>query len=187
VERARFHHLHRNVEPIHKENEMKTRNLIITVLLASSLSLFAAAAAKASFSGVWIMDRARSTGLPENMEQKMRVTVEGDKLDLETDLFVGDDVNTVHDNYTLNGKEVDFQVNLPSGQQATGKRTAKWSEDGFGLEVRENATFDTPDGKVTTTMQRKWAMSADGKTLVIELNHTGPNGPISSKRTFTRK
>ncbi len=166
---------------------MRICNLLITIFLALSLSIFAIAADKASFSGVWIMDKSKSTGLPENMEQKMRVTVEGDKLDLETDLFVGDDVNTVHDSYTLNGKEVDFPVHLQSGQQTTGRRTAKWSEDGNGLEVRESATFDASDGKVTTTMHRKWTMSSDGKTLVIELNHTGPNGPVSSRRTFNRK
>jgi hypothetical protein len=54
-------------------------------------------------------------------------------------------------------------------------------------EVNEEATFDTPDGKVSVTMRRKWTLSADGKTLVIELNHTGPNGTISSKRTFNKK
>jgi hypothetical protein len=106
---------------------MRIRNLMITILLALSLSIIAIAVDKANFSGVWIMDKARSTGLPENMEQKMRVTVDGDKLDLETDLFVGDEVNTVHDSYTLNGKEVDFPVPLQSGQQATGRRTAKWT------------------------------------------------------------
>ncbi len=166
---------------------MRIHNLIITILLVSGLSFLAMAADKTHFSGVWIMDKSKSIGLPENMEQKMRVTLEGDKLELETELFVGDDVNTIHDAYTLNGQEVDFPARLQSGQQTTGKRTAKWKEDGNGLEVRETATFDTPDGKVTITMQRKWTLSNEGKTLVIELNHTGPNGPISTRRTFNRK
>lgn len=155
-----------------------------TLLLLPCLVL---AQSKTDFTGVWIMDKSKSSGLPENMEQKMRVTQEGDKLDLATDLYVGDDANTVHDGYVLNGQEVEFQARLNTGQQTAGKRTAKWNEDGKGFEVRETAIFDTPDGKVTITMQRKWALSADGKTLVIELNHTGPNGPVSSKRTFNKK
>lgn len=163
------------------------RDFFVAGTLLLLLPLLVIAQTKADFSGVWIMDKSKSSGLPENMEQKMRVTQEGDKLDLETDIFVGDDVNTIHDGYQLNGKEADYPARLQSGQQTNGKRTAKWNEDGRGFEVRETATFDTPEGKVTITMQRKWALSADGKTLVIELNHTGPNGPISTKRTFNRK
>lgn len=166
---------------------MTIRNSFIAVALLLSLTTLTMAQGKVNPGGVWIMDKSKSSGIPENMEQKMRVKVEGDKLDLETDLFVGDDVNTVQDGYVLNGQEVDFPARLQSGQQTTGKRTAKWNEDGLGFEVREAATFDTPEGKVSITMQRKWTFSADGKTLVIELNHTGPNGPISTKRTFNRK
>ena len=164
---------------------MKIRNSFFAVALL--LPLLVSAQNKANFSGVWMMDKSKSSGLPENMEQKMRVTQEGDKLDLETDLFVGDDVTTVHDGYVINGQAADFPARLQSGQQTTGKRTAKWNDDGLGFEVREAASFDTPEGKVAITMQRKWALSADGKTLVIELNHTGPNGPISTKRTFNKK
>ncbi|HEY6402296.1 MAG TPA: hypothetical protein VI479_12855 [Blastocatellia bacterium] len=89
--------------------------------------------------------------------------------------------------YDLSGKEVEFTARLSSGQETKGKRVAKWSADGVGIEMNEEATFDTPDGKVAITMRRKWTLSADGKTLVIELNHTGPNGPVSSKRVFNRK
>jgi hypothetical protein len=155
-------------------------------LLLSCLSA-ALAAGKADFSGVWVMDRSRAEGIPPNMDQKMRVRQDGDRLDLETDLIVNDDINTVHDGYELSGKEVEFTARLGSGQETRGKRVAKWSADGAGIEVNEAATFDTPDGKFTITMRRKWTLSADGKTLVIELNHTGPNGPVSSKRAFTRK
>lgn len=166
---------------------MNTRMTSFTFLLIALLLTAAWAVDKANLNGVWIMDKDKSEGLPKEMEQKMRVKLEGDKLELETDLFVGDDVTTVHDSYTINGQEMDFPARLQSGQTATGKRTAKWNEDGKGFEVKEAASFDTPEGKISITMQRKWALSANGKTLVIELNHTGPNGPISTKRTFHRQ
>jgi hypothetical protein len=142
---------------------------------------------KADFNGIWVMDRSKAEGIPPNMDQKMRVRQDGDRLDLETDLIVDDEINTVHDGYDLSGKEVEFTARLGAGQETKGKRIAKWSDDGAGIEVNEEAAFDTPDGKVAITMRRKWTLSTDGKTLVIELNHTGPNGPVSSKRAFNRK
>ncbi len=166
---------------------MPIRIISFTTLFFTLLLTTVLATGKANFSGVWIMDKDKSQGLPKDLEQKMRVTHEGDKLALETDLLHGDDVTTVHDSYTINDQEADFPARLQSGQTATGKRTAKWNVDGNGFEVKETASFDTPEGKVAITMQRKWALSADGKTLVIELNHTGPNGPIATKRTFYRK
>jgi hypothetical protein len=176
-----------NLHLLSGENLMKKRMTSLTIIFVVLLLTAAWAADKANLNGVWIMDKDKSEGLPKEMEQKMRVKLEGDKLELETDLFVGDDVTTVNDGYTINGQELDFPARLQSGQTATGKRTAKWNENGNGFEVKEAASFDTPEGKVAITMQRKWVLSADGKTLVIELNHTGPNGPISTKRTFYRK
>ena len=165
---------------------MKLRITLLGMTLLS-LVLTALAADKADFGGVWIMDKSKAEGIPPNMDQKMRVTQVGDRLDLETDLIVNDDINTVHDGYDLSGKEVEFTARLGNGQETKGKRVAKWNADGAGIEVREESTFDTPEGKVNITMRRKWTLSSDGKTLVIELNHTGPNGPVSSKRTFNKK
>ena len=166
---------------------MRLRGVLLGMTLSLSYLTAALAVGKADFNGVWVMDRSKAEGIPPNMDQKMRVRQDGDRLELETDLIVNDDINTVHDGYDLSGKEVEFTARLGAGQETKGKRVAKWSADGGGIEVNEEATFDTPDGKVTITMRRKWTLSADGKTLVIELNHTGPNGPVSSKRTFNRK
>ena len=166
---------------------MRLRGALLGMTLSLSCLTAAPAVGKADFNGIWVMDRSKAEGIAPNMGQKMRVRQDGDRLDLETDLIVNDDINTVHDGYDLSGNEVEFTARLGAGQETKGKRVAKWSADGAGIEVSEEATFDTPDGKVTITMRRKWTLSADGKTLVIELNHTGPNGPVSSKRTFNRK
>lgn len=66
-----------------------------------------------------------------------------------------------------------------------GKRTAKWTTD--GIEVNDVAVYDTPDGDVTVKMTRKWMLSADGKTLQIEINVESPNGMQIIKRTFNKK
>lgn len=166
---------------------MKFRITLLGMTLAALCLTAALAADKVNFSGTWIMDKSKAEGIPPNMDQKMRVAQEGDKLDLETDLFTDDNVSTVHDEYFINGKEVEITMRLTTGQETKGKRVAKWNADGKGFEVNEESVFDTPEGKVTVTLQRKWAMSADGKTVVIELNRQGPEGKIATKRTFNRK
>lgn len=166
---------------------MKLQITLLGMILLSLLLTAALAEDKANFSGMWVMDKSKSEGLPPNMDQKMKITQEGDKLELATDLFVDDNVNTVHDEYFINGKEVEFTARLGTGEETKGKRVAQWKADGRGFEVNEESVFDTPNGKVTVTLQRKWQMSADGKTAVIELNRKGPEGTITTKRTFNRK
>ena len=166
---------------------MKLHLTLFGMFLLSLLLTAALAEDKANFSGSWIMDKSKAEGLPPNMDQKMKITQEGDKLELTTDLFVEDNVSTVHDEYIINGKEVEFAARLGNGQETKGKRVAKWNADGKGFEVNEESVFETPEGKITITLQRKWTLLADGKTVVIELNRKGPEGTITTKRTFNRK
>jgi hypothetical protein len=147
----------------------------------------AVASAKADFSGTWILDKSKSEGLPPGMDQTMTVVHNGDKLSLETKLVTEQEEQVVADSYTLDGKEAEFSPKTPNGQAGKGKRTAKWAADGNGIEVNENSTFDGPEGSVNIQMTRIWTLSADGKTLKIDIAAEGPNGKQQVKRTFTRK
>ena len=147
----------------------------------------AAASAKADFSGTWILDKSNSEGLPPNMDQTMTVVQTGDKLSLETKLNSPEGERVVSDSYMLDGKEVQFTPQTLGGESGKGKRTAKWAADGNGIEVNENSTFDGPEGTVNIRMTRIWTLSADGKTLKIDMTAEGPNGKQQIKRTFTRK
>lgn len=144
-----------------------------------------AASAKLDFSGTWTLDKANSEGLPPGMDQVMTVVQTGDKLSLETKLISEEGEQVVADSYTLDGKETDFTPKTPGGQSGKGKRTAKWTAD--GIEVIESSTFDGPQGPVNVQMQRKWTLSADGKTLKIEIVAEGPQGKQQIKRTFIKK
>lgn len=166
---------------------MKLRKTMGGLLLSAFLFTAIGAADKANFNGQWVMDKTKSTGLPPEMEQRMKVEQDGDKISIETSVFQGDDVNTVPDSYTLDGKEVEIPARLQSGEQTKAKRTAKWNDAGNGFEVRDVAVFDTVDGKVTITTVRKWALGADGKSLVIEMSRTTPDGDAASRRLFNRK
>ncbi|HEX5888442.1 MAG TPA: amidohydrolase family protein, partial [Pyrinomonadaceae bacterium] len=145
----------------------------------------AQAQTKADFSGTWTLDKANSEGLPPGMDQVMTVVQTGDKLSLETKLIGEEGEQVVADSYTLDGKETDFTPRTPGGQSGKGKRTAKWTAD--GIEVTETSTFDGPEGPVNVQLQRKWVLSADGKTLKIEIVAEGPAGKQQIKRTFIKK
>ena len=54
--------------------------LIVAAILA--LSLFAFAATKPDFNGTWTMDRARSFGLPPDMNQTLTIAQKDDRIEL---------------------------------------------------------------------------------------------------------
>lgn len=156
----------------------------VALVLVMSLVVVAA---KANFSGTWVLDKSKSEGLPPGMEQVMTVVQTDDKISLETKVTTNDGEQSFPDSYTLNGKETEFTPHGPNGLTGKGKRTTKWSADGNGLDVSETATFETPDGDVAVEATRKWMMSADGKTLTIEMKVKDPNGTRESRRTFVKK
>ena len=65
---------------------MKRVSIIWTLGLLMACSA-GVSAQKLDFSGSWTMDRARSFGMPGNMNQTMSVTQSGDELQVETKLI----------------------------------------------------------------------------------------------------
>lgn len=156
-------------------------------LLVVSLAVVAASA-KANFTGTWTLDKTRSEGLPPVMkDQVLTVTQTGDKLVIESKVTTeqGEQVN--NETYVLDGKAVDFTDKRPNGLEGQGKRTAKWSADGNGIEVTEAITYDTPQGSATVDITRKWTLSADGKALTIDMDVASPMGTQHIKRVLVKK
>ena len=166
---------------------MNTIHLMSRLFLSALLMVSALASEKVNFNGQWVTDKTKAEAIPSDMEQRMKVEQDGDSIRIETDLFQGDNVQTVPDHYTVDGKEVEIIARLQSGDETKAKRTAKWNEKGDGFEVRDIAVFNTADGIATITTVRTWVMGADGKSLVIEIKRTAPDGVITTKRLFTRK
>ena len=157
--------------------------ILVGVVLTLSLGV---AAAKVDFAGTWVMDKGRSEGVPPDMEQTMTVTQNADTLNVETKVVTDQGDQTVTGTYTFDGRETAYTPKRMNAE-GKGKRTAKWAADGNGFEVTEEEKFDSPNGEVTFNFTRKWQMLPDGKTLTIELDVKGPNGPQHSKRTFVKK
>lgn len=159
---------------------------VAVALVALSL-VVAAAAAKADFSGKWVMDKAKSEGVPPTMEQTMTVTQTGDKIELETRIVAPQGERVIKDTYTADGKETEFTPQGPQGAMGKGKRTAKWSADGSALEVSETATLNGPNGPDEVSATRKWSLAADGKTLTIEMTFSGEQGVQKTRRVFVKQ
>ena len=164
-----------------------TRKMLLIAAVMMTLSMLAFAATKPNFSGTWTMDRARSFGLPANMNQTLTITQKDDQIDLETKLIQPDNERVVKDTYILDGKEHEFTPQVPPNQPpAKGKRTAVWLPGDRGIQVTEVTTAETPKGTVTTQVVRKWTISGQGE-LVIDMYVDNPNMSYEAKRIFKKQ
>jgi len=161
------------------------RNTIIICTLLLAICLSVVAFAKPDFSGSWVMDRARSFGLPGNMEQTMTVKQSGDQMEVETKLIQPNNERTQKDTYVLDGKEHDFTPQVAPGQPIPkAKRTATWMPGGNGLLITNVVTTETPKGPATTQDVRKWTI-INGE-LVIAQYVDNPNVSYEAKRIFKK-
>ena len=137
-------------------------------------------AAKGDLSGVWTLDAGKSAGVPPGLIQTMTVTQNGDRVETETKSKVGESQERVgKDVYVLDGKETDFTMGRGAKKA---KRVSKWMDDGNGFDVTEEFVMNAPDGgEATVRANRRWILSADGKTLTIEMVVENPNGASKSR------
>lgn len=163
-----------------------TKVLSIVLMLISPV-LAVGALAKVDFSGTWALDKARSEGLPPDMDQVLTIKQTGDRVDVEAKISSDRGEQTVTDSYILDGQSKDFTPALVGGGTGKGKRTSKWTADGNGFDATEEATVEGPEGPETVKATRRWRVSPDGKTLTIEMSFEGPNGLVNTKRVFTKK
>jgi hypothetical protein len=167
---------------------VKRNFMLLSVALLVCAFGLVTAFAKANFSGTWTLDKSKSEGLPAAIkDQVLTVKQDGDKLTIDSKLTTEQGEQTNTDTYTLDGKPADFTGKGPGGLEGKGKRTAKWSADGNGIEVTEDVVFDTPQGEVTVNYVRKWSLAADGKSLTIDMDVTSPMGTQHIKRVLVKK
>ena len=150
---------------------------------------YASSIDKPNFAGSWTMDRARSFGMPGNMNQTMTVTQKEDQLEVETKLIQPGNERVQKDTYVLDGKEHEFTPPVPPNAPANtpppkGKRTATWLPAGNGITVTDVTTNQTPNGPATTQVVRKWTMSGD--EIIIDMYVDNPQISYEAKRIFKR-
>jgi hypothetical protein len=161
--------------------------IAFTAALIGTLAIPAATAAQTDFTGTWVLDASRSTGLPEGIEHTMTVTQSGDRIEIESNVKSAAGERRTADVYALDGAETEFQPVLNVQASSTGKRTSRWSEGRNSFEATERVTVEAPQGEITITAVRKWTLAPDGNTLTIELTSSGPQGEMKTTRVFTRQ
>ena len=166
------------------------RKLIICCALLVSLG-YSVLGSTPDFTGSWVMDRARSFGLPGNMEQTMIVKQSADQIEVETRLIQPNNERTQKDIYILDGKEHEYTPptppNAPAGTPPPkAKRSVTWLPNGNALIVTEITTTETPKGPATTQVVKKWTFTAEGE-LTIATFVDSPTVSYEAKRIFLRK
>jgi len=157
-----------------------------TVVASAPGAQTSVTAQKPNFSGVWLLDKAKSEGLPPSVDQTVTVAHDGDKVEVATRTTSERGEQNSKSAYVLDGKEAEVTLAGPMpGSTAKGKQTAKWSADGKGFESVDEGTFETPNGPSIIKTSRKFQLSPDGVTLVIEISREG-SIIQKSKRVFTR-
>jgi murein DD-endopeptidase MepM/ murein hydrolase activator NlpD len=141
------------------------------------------AVAGVSFSGTWVLDPARSTGLPPGLEQTLVVEQSGDALDVKTTLITDSRDLEIHDVYALGAGERDFEAHLPAVIAKVARRTAVRAGE-LGLNVSDHVEGNGPNGPATVDILRRWELSADGRTLTIDQDVTNNGLATHSHRVL---
>lgn len=161
---------------------MKTKHPFIGGILLLGLLSVAFAIQKPSFGGKWELDKLKSFSNPAGLEQSATITQTGDQITFDTKVKTGNNPEQkLAETYTLDGKEVEFKPAAPPN--ATGKRTASWLPNGRGILIRDETSVD---GKVVSTVTRKWTLASDGKVLTVDYYVDRGSSSFESKRVFNK-
>ena len=185
------------------------RKLLYAFGLTSALVFaLAAHAAAPNFAGTWTLDKSKSQGLSQrvqNAESVSWVITQTDKEITVDEKITGGGAPGAGGpppggqggpggggrgmmgpmgprTYNLDGSET-------TGETGRGKfaRKATLSSDGKTLDLVTKSTFQTQDGnEVTVTSSDKLSLSADGKVLTVVRHSESPRGPQDSTMVFNK-
>src|SRR5215207_8363971 len=180
------------------------RKLLYAFSLTSALVFaLAAQAAAPNFAGTWMLDKSKSQGLSQRVQNADSVSwiiTQTDKdITIEEKVTGGAPAAGGPPpggpgggqgggrgmggprTYNLDGSET-------TGEMGRGKfaRKATMSSDGKTLELVSKMTFQGPDGEVTSTSTDKLTLSADGKMLTVVRHSESPRGAQDSTLVFNK-
>jgi hypothetical protein len=186
---------------------MRRTFLISGLIMSSVLAVWAASTLPpANFAGSWTLDKAKSQGLDQRMQNAESVqwviTQDDKKISIEPKVAVGQPPAGAPAggppggggggrgaggprSFNLDGKEATAEAGGQMGGTNTTKAT--WSSDTKTLELVSVRTGsrDGTDFKFTTT--EKLTLSDDGKVLTVQRHSESPRGPQDATLVFNKQ
>lgn len=189
------------------------RKLLFAFGLTSALVFaLAAQAAAPNFAGTWTLDKSKSQGLSQrvqNAESVSWVIAQTDKdITIEEKIVggggpggppaggpppAGSAPQGGQGGRGMSGMMGPRTYNLDGSETAGDSGRAKFtrkatlSSDGKTLELVQKTTFQTQDGnEVTSTQSDKLTLSADGKVLTVTRHSESPRGTQDSTLVFNK-
>jgi len=135
---------------------------------------------RANISGTWKFDQDKSHSNGPGFDQTMTITHSGDKVKVDAKQKNPRGEITINEEYTLDGKEVEY--NPPNPPNAKGKRKATWLANGRGILVEDEVV----DGQTTRRTTRKMTLSSDGKVLTVDYFIDDNRRSFEMKRVYNK-
>ena len=180
---------------------MKKLVLTISMLGAMVFALAVSAAAPANFSGTWTLDKSKSQGLDQRMqnaESIQWVITQNDKqISIESKVTGGQNAGGGPGgggggmrgggmggprSYNLDGKETTTE-----GNGGTSTMKATWSSDGQTLDLSSLRAGSRDGNEFKFTTNEKLQLSSDGKVLTVKRTGESPRGPVDATLVFNKQ
>jgi hypothetical protein len=180
---------------------MKKHILFTTILSLLLLAVSASAQKAPNFAGTWTMDVAKSR--ISDREKAVIAFQEIKAVQNDKDISVTTTTKRVPppdapkeaaggpngaamgpfsntSTFTMDGKETVENAPGPNGTTMPVKTSGKW--DGSKLVLTTSRTRN----EITVVTKDTWDLMADGKTLIIRRDMTGPEGTTTTARVYTK-
>ena len=170
---------------------MSMRKLLLasTVIGVSLLGIGLVSAAPSNFAGTWTLDKSKSQGLPQQMASAditWVITQDDKQLSYDTKVVVeGQERPAQNYVYKLDGTETTAEMTGRMPGKAT--RTAKWTNDGKVLELKQVQKGNFQGTDVTITSTDHWELADGGKTLKVHRAIESPQGAREQTMVFAKK
>jgi hypothetical protein len=188
---------------------------VLGLICAMMSGQWVVSAANTNFSGTWVLDKAKSKGLPPQMEAvesyTMVVTQDDKQLTVETKIEGGFrrgegpggqasdrpgmgtqsrrgggfGMGIPKATYQLDGKET--TMDMPASMPGKITLKAKWKNNGQVLELTTTRNMNFQGNEVTMTTTDRWELAEDGKVLKVKRTAETRRGTQEYELVFNKQ
>jgi hypothetical protein len=161
---------------------------LLTLLVAPALLFsFTTHSYKTNFSGSWALNESKSEFGEFGSRfaaRKIKADQKDAAITISKTVATQDGSEVTNDEtLTFDGKTIESTGLFNSKR----KSVMKWADDGQSFVINYTVAFER-DGETTeVTGKEAWSLSADGKTLTVQVNSTSSFGEFASKAVYDKQ